>query len=190
MRWPTRCGTGCATNHVVVGSLLTAHAHGRPEQEGFVREMIVRLNALGIAQTMTAREGATCALAELVPALIEPYATPDCPIAIAAMPTAALDRPLADALALVLGELAANSTKHGALSGQGRVTLSGALADGALQLRWSERSDRMVMQRERSGGQGLRLMTRVLASRGGGIEMDWAENGLDAIVRVPAPEAG
>lgn len=171
-------------HYVVVGALLAAHARGRPDQEAFVGEMTGLLNALGVAQTMKAEDGESCALAALVPALLEPYATPDCPIAIGALPEAPLDQRLADALALVLGELAVNSTKHGALGAQGAVSLDGAARDGQLVLTWSERSGRAVTGRERSGGQGLRLMARVLASRGGGIEMSWREDGLDATITV------
>ena len=172
-------------NYVVVGSLLSAYSRGKPEQEGFVRDMIDRLNGLGIAQTMRA-DGGDCMLADLVPALLDPYETPDCPIEIAALPEAKLGQPQVDALALVLGELAVNSTKHGALSARGTVKVEGEIADGAIALRWSERSDRAVASHERGGGQGLHLMTRVLASRGGGIEVAWAENGLDVTIRLAA----
>jgi PAS domain S-box-containing protein len=172
-------------NYVVVGSLLSAYARGKPEQESFVSDMIDRLHGLGIAQTMRA-EGGDVRLADLVPALLEPYETPDCPIEIGKLPDAKLGQLQVDALALVLGELAVNSTKHGALSARGMVKVGGASADGAIALKWSERSDRSVANHGRSGGQGLELMSRVLASRSGGIDLVWAENGLDADVRMAA----
>jgi PAS domain S-box-containing protein len=175
-------------HHVVVNSLLSAHARGRPEQESFVREMTGLLNALGVAQTMKAEQGETCPLTVLVPALLHPYATPDCPIEIGALAEVRLDQGLVDAFALVLGELAVNSTKHGALSAAGRVRLTGAAAGGELVLDWTERSGRPVSGRERDGGQGLRLMSRVLAARGGSIAIKWVEDGLDARISVPLPE--
>lgn len=174
-------------HYVVVNSLLAAHARGRPEQEAFVREMTGLLNALGVAQTMKAEQGETCALAVLVPALLDPYATPDCPIELGRLADAQLDQGLVDTFALVLGELAVNSTKHGALGATGRVTLAAATGNGELVLDWSERSSRPVSGRERDGGQGLRLMTRVLAARGGRIEIAWAQDGLDARISVPLP---
>ena len=176
-------------HHVVVNSLLAAHARGRPEQERFVREMTGLLNALGVAQTMKAERGETCPLAVLAPALLNPYATPACPIEIGALADVRLDQGLVDAFALVLGELAVNSTKHGALGGSGRVRLTAMTGNGELVLDWSERSDRSVSGHERDGGQGLRLMTRVLAARGGHIEMEWAQDGLDARISVPLPES-
>ena len=172
-------------NYVVVGSLLRAYSRGRPEQQVFAREMIDRLNGLGIAQTLKA-EGKPCLLADLVPALLEPYATPDCEIEIDVMPNAGLDQAQVDTLALVLGELAVNSTKHGALSAKGTIRVSGTLADDRIELMWSERSDRTVANQTRDGGQGLRLMERVLASRSGGISHDWSDKGLDVTFHLPA----
>ena len=172
-------------NYVIVGSLLRAYSKGRPEQQVFAREMIDRLNGLGIAQTMKAEEN-TCLLSELVPALLEPYATPDCEIRIGELGDALLDQAQVDTLALVLGELAVNSTKHGALSAQGTVNVSGALVDDRIELTWSERSNRIVTNQTRDGGQGLRLMERVLASRSGGITLCWSDQGLDVSLYLPA----
>lgn len=165
-------------NYVVVGSLLSAYSRGRPEQQAFAREMIDRLNGLGIAQTMKA-DDKPCLLADLVPALLEPYATPDCEIEIDVMPNLCLGQAQVDTLALVLGELAVNSTKHGALSARGTVRVDATLADDRIELSWSERSDRTVANQTRDGGQGLRLMERVLAARSGGITHSWSDKGLD-----------
>ena len=97
-----------------------------------------------------------------------------------------LDQAQVDTLALVLGELAVNSTKHGALGAQGTVRVNGALIDDKIKLIWSERSDRTVVNQTRDGGQGLRLMERVLASRSGGITLCWSDQGLDASFYLPA----
>lgn len=171
-------------HYVVVASLLSAHARGAPDREAFVREMVGRLNALGVAQTMKSGEGESCVLPLLVPALLDPYATPDCPIDIGALPDIALDQPQADAIALLLGELAVNSTKHGALGANGTVTLDARIDEGRLVLAWSERSDRPVTARAREGGQGFRLINRVLASRAGEFAIAWRDDGLDATARL------
>ena len=60
------------------------------EQQVFVKEMIDRLRSLGIAQTLKAESGNICLLNELVPALLEAYATPNCPIIVSAMPEVSL----------------------------------------------------------------------------------------------------
>lgn len=171
-------------NYAVVGSLQNAYANGKPEQQVFVKEMINRLTSLGIAQTLKAESGNICLLNELVPALLEAYATASCPILVGEMPEVSLSQTQVDALALVIGELAVNSLKHGALSGRGTVGLVGRVADGLITLSWSETSDRKVAHREREGGQGLRLMSRVLASRSGGLDLEWAESGLQATIRM------
>jgi len=174
-------------NYVVVGSLLSAYSRGKPEQQDFAREMINRLTGLGIAQTMKAEGGSACVLSELVPALLGPYSTPDCQITVEAMADVRLDQAQVDTLALVLGELAVNSTKHGALSSRGAVHVRGAVVANRIELAWSERSDRPVDGQTREGGQGLSLMARVLASRSGGIGLAWSEQGLDANIYLPAP---
>lgn len=171
-------------NYAVVGSLLNAYSNGKSEQQVFVKEMISRLSILGIAQTLRAENGKSCSLDELVPALVEAYGTPDCPIIVGSMPELSLDQAQVDALALVLGELAVNSLKHGALSARGTVRLVGKVAHGVMTLSWSETSDRRVERREREGGQGFRLMSRVLASRSGSIDLEWSENGLRATIRM------
>lgn len=170
--------------YVVVGSLLSAFARGKPDRESFAREMIDRLFALGVAQTMKPEAGEICLLSALVPALVSPYATPDCPIEIGELPAVSLDQAHVDALALVLGELAVNSTKHGALSARGGIAITAKASDDGLELVWSERSDRDVSARSRTGGQGLKLMNRVLSARQGAIDYAWQDNGLDAIVQI------
>ena len=171
-------------NYAVVGSLLNAYSSGKPEQQVFANEMIERLTSLGVAQTLRAESGNTCLLNELVPAILSPYATPDCPFILGAMPEVSLSEAQVDALALVLGEMAVNSIKHGALSARGTVSVVGTVVRGLITLSWSEASDRKVENRLREGGQGLRLMSRVLASRSGSIDLEWAERGLDATIRM------
>ena len=171
-------------NYVVVGSLLSAFSRGNADQERFAREMVERLTALGAAQTMKTSHTEICRLSELVPALIGPFATPDCPIRISRLPPVELTQAEIDALALVLGELAVNSTKHGALGASGEVTVVGHVAADGIDLIWTERSDRPVAAHARDGGQGFRLMDRVLASRRGGIKISWAEAGLCAAIRL------
>lgn len=171
--------------YVVVGSLLRAYSRGKPEHGAFVGEMIDRLNGLSIAQTMTA-DGNSCLLADLVPALLEPYITPDCDLAIGEIPVVRIGQSQVDTLVLVLGELAVNSTKHGALGGKGTIQLNISLVANRIEFAWSERSDRKVAETSREGGQGLRLIERVIALRSGSISRNWAENGLDVIFTLPA----
>ena len=53
-----------------------------------------------------------------------------------------------------------------------------------LVITWSERSDREVLAQSRSGGQGLKLMQRILAARHGNLKIEWDDFGLDATITL------
>ena len=171
-------------NYVVVGSLLHAFSRGDPDRERFAREMTERLNALGTAQTMKTSGGEVCRLSELVPALVSAFATPDCPVAVAPLPGTVLGQAEIDALAMVLGELAVNATKHGALSTRGTVSVSGVENEEGVVLTWQEQSAQRITRHARDGGQGLRLMNRVLAACDGALDFAWGDAGLTATIRL------
>jgi two-component sensor histidine kinase len=55
-----------------------------------------------------------------------------------------------------------------------------------IEVCWTEQSARPVEAHERSGGQGLKLMQRILAAQDGTIHVDWREKGLEATITLPA----
>jgi two-component sensor histidine kinase len=170
-------------SYAMVAGLLSALARGNPEREEFVGEIRERLRALGVAQTLfVSTEHAPCNIRDLLPALLEPFSHPDCEVVASDLPDATLDQGQADALALVVGELAVNSTKHGALKGEGRVRVTGQTGGGALKIIWDEESPRTVSDHAREGGQGLRLIQRILNARDGKIDLVWRTRGLVATV--------
>ncbi len=172
-------------SYAMVAGLLTSLARGHPQREAFVGEIRDRLSALGVAQTMfVAQEHAPCDIRELLPALLVAFDHPECPIDVEDLPHAVIDQGQADALALVLGELAVNSSKHGALTSQGRIVVRANITPDALVIRWSERSSRQVQAHSRTDGQGLRLIKRILSARRGSLEIDWTDNGLDAVITL------
>jgi PAS domain S-box-containing protein len=162
----------------IVGSLLTSFARGDPEKEEFASEMITRLDALATAQSLNSDEREHD-LREVVAALVLPYATPPAPIALDTLPTCTLEQPEVDALSMVLGELCVNSIKHGALGAGGGISLTGTCDTDTLELLWSERSRTTVTRHAREGGQGLKIMQRVLAAQRGSIEHRWLPDGVD-----------
>ena len=97
----------------------------------------------------------------------------------------------ADTIALVVGELAVNSSKHGAIAHGGRIALSSQLDGGDIILVWHEVSKRAVQATTREGGQGLNLINRIVLLRDGAIDLDWQADGLTATLRfknaAPAP---
>lgn len=172
-------------SYAMVAGLLTSLARGHPQREEFVSEIRDRLSALGVAQTLfVAGEHAPCDIHELLPALLVPFDHPECPIDVEDVPHILINQGQADALALVFGELAVNSSKHGALTSTGKISVRAAITGGELVIRWSERSSRQVEAHSRTEGQGLRLIKRILSARHGSLEIDWVDNGLDAIITL------
>ena len=86
--------------------------------------------------------------------------------------------------ALVIGELAVNASKHGALTAGGNINVSAECIGEQLTITWSETSERLVQSHAREGGQGLRLINRILTARDGELELQWRAYGLDAIIRL------
>lgn len=170
-------------SYTVIGSLLSGFARGIPEREAFADDMIGRLQAMAAAQTLfVAKDHAPCSLAELIPALVAPFSRPDCPVVIGALARIDIDQGKADAIALVLGELTVNSSKHGALGTVGRIHVGASADAGRMIISWSERSDRAVQAHSREGGQGLRLVDRIVRARGGQLSLTWQAYGLDVEV--------
>ena len=93
----------------------------------------------------------------------------------------------AQAVAMVLHELATNAAKYGALSvPSGRVSVDWTLdAAGALNLAWSESGGPPVATPKRRGF-GLTIISRALSSIAGAeSRIDWRSEGLACAVRIP-----
>lgn len=167
-------------SYAMVASLLAGFARGSPEREEFAREMIERLSALATSQTLfAARDQAPCKVADLIPALVDAFDGSHCSVTIESLSDTDVDQGKADAIALVLGELAVNSAKHGALRHSGGIVVGAAERDGHLTIRWSERSAEPVRAHSRAGGQGHRLMERIVRARHGELSIAWFDDGLD-----------
>lgn len=94
---------------------------------------------------------------------------------------------------LVLHELAANATKHGAwFNEEGRVTVDWrASADQSeLIIVWHEEGGPVVAADQITAGTGTAIVDRLLATGRGTIEREWTESGLKATITVPARRAG
>jgi two-component sensor histidine kinase len=91
----------------------------------------------------------------------------------------------AQAVAVVLHELATNASKYGALSdakGQVRLTWSRG-DDGQLTLRWTELGGPRVNKPERKGF-GSRLIEATTSQLGGNTRFDWRSEGLVCEIAV------
>lgn len=111
-----------SNSYAMTGGLLSAFARGSPEREQFASEMRERLSSLGVAQSLfVGRDDVPLMLHELLPAILAAYSTPICSVTLGSLPEVTIDQRQADALAIVFGELAVNSSKHGALSVDGQI---------------------------------------------------------------------
>jgi PAS domain S-box-containing protein len=159
-------------------SLLKSFARGNPEREGFAQEMSDRLIALAKAQTLFQDDDLPCQLVDLATTIVKPFDGPHCHILFHIAPETLVSRSTADVVALVLGELAVNSGKHGALSNGGSIVIEASQTKNQIDLIWTEQSAGPVLAHTRNGGQGLKLIERILASRQGTLKVDWRDDGL------------
>lgn len=93
----------------------------------------------------------------------------------------------AQALAVVLHELATNAAKYGSLSvAEGRVEVDWSrAADGGLVLRWTETGGPPVRPPRRTGF-GTRVMESMVRGQAGDIRFDWRPEGLACAITLPA----
>ena len=92
-------------------------------------------------------------------------------------------------IAMALYELLTNALKHGALSvPEGRVGLSWAVEDGRLSIHWTERGGPAVTPPTHEGF-GTFILDRALRHQtGGGVELDYASDGLRWSLTMPLAE--
>lgn len=164
----------------MIASLLTVMARGDESNKEFARQMAARLGALSRAQLLFADDNASCDLENLIPALVMPFGSEYAQVTFGRLPALRLKQPQADAVALVVGELAVNSSKHGAIAHGGHVGVSAAHDQHGLSIIWRERCDRPVRQHAREGGQGMTLMNQIMRTRGGNLAVEWEDHGLVA----------
>jgi two-component sensor histidine kinase len=97
-------------------------------------------------------------------------------------------------IGLVLHELAANATKHGAWSnGTGSVDVDwheGPASDQRiLEVNWHERGGPSVEAPDGTAGTGNAIIDRLLRFNGGTIDRKWSRDGLEAKVSIPIGKA-
>ena len=100
-------------------------------------------------------------------------------------PSVPLSAEAAQALAILVHELATNAVKHGALSlPAGRVAVSWALEGGTLGLSWRETGGPAVTAPTRQGF-GTRAIALLAQQLRGEVALDWTGEGLACAVKIP-----
>lgn len=171
--------------YAMIGGLLSGFARGNPEHQQFARDMGDRLVSICAAQTLFATDEDRCQLRPLIEALAAPFDGEQCEVIIGDIPNLTVDRDSADAVALVLGELAVNASKHGALASGGSIRIDARIENSAVEICWHEEASAAVKATRRDGGQGLTLTRKIVEIRGGSIDVEWFDKGLKTTLRLP-----
>ncbi|MBB4614339.1 PAS domain-containing protein [Novosphingobium taihuense] len=172
----------------MVCAMLRTVARGNAANTEFAIDMVARISALATAQTLFDGEAEETDLHALLSTLILPFRTAqDTKVVLDCPGRHEINRREADVISLVVGELTVNSTKHGAIGHGGTIALSAMAGgdDAHHVIIWQEQSVRPVAATSRSGGQGLTLIERICAARGGTFGIDWQDSGLVATLSLP-----
>jgi PAS domain S-box-containing protein len=178
----------------VISGLIALSAKMRPELKPAADELRGRVVALGKAhdfvrphseQSRPAR--AQTSLHGMLEQLFAPYETPEQPRFELVGPDVTIDDRSATPLALLFHELATNAAKYGALSlPDGRVRVETSAAGGKTRLAWRERGGPSVAE-PAGEGFGTRLIAMSVRQQlGGTIERQWHDDGLEAVIEIPA----
>ena len=173
--------------YALTSAIVMATARGNLAHEEFAREIVERLQRLGIAQSLLLDGDAigTASLDTLARRLTEPFCGDSATLEISELPDATLDETQVRTLALMFGEFSTNSNKYGALGHGGRIAIDGSMDDDVLTLNWRETTERPVDTEQRDGSTGLTLIRRMLGAHGGTLDIDWRRDGLDIRVAMP-----
>ncbi|WP_318656102.1 PAS domain-containing protein [Qipengyuania atrilutea] len=151
-------------------------------------EINSRIQALGRAYETTLDDAAEgdIDMGDAIRAILSPYDDGDGRLNLRGDGTRA---PFAgiSVVGLLLHELAANATKHGAWSQEGGTVsvVWGSSADGnELQIDWLEQGGPPFEAAKIQDGTGTAIMERLVAGGGGSIEREWTDGGLLAKLRI------
>jgi two-component sensor histidine kinase len=157
------------------------------------RELTLRLTALGRAHDLVRpvpgqTEAPSALLGDLLTVLLAPY---DDLGAFSgrirvSVPRMSVGESATTIIALIVHELATNSLKYGALSGDaGLLDVSCSAHDEAVTLVWTERGGPKVKAPVGAGGYGSRLVERsVNGQLRGSIDYRWAEDGVVVTLKI------
>ena len=148
--------------------------------EEFKKTLEGRIHALGRAHSLVARsDWVGVDLHQLVNQEMADYLDAPAPRVWANGPAMPLCPSSAQAMALVLHELATNAAKHGALSVEaGSVHISWRRdSEGGLKVRWAESAGPPVARPSRRGV-GVLMIERAVRQLGGEVQLDWRPEGL------------
>lgn len=176
--------------YTLSGALATAAARDEPASHDFAQSLTRRYAILAAVQGKLLDLSTKTTLRQILTEIGESVAMFGRSVAIAEMPDAQIGEDAARAIALILGELATNSIKHGAMNVGGSVSITSAKTRDELVIEWHEtKPDAPDMPHPSGNGSGLTLMKRMASSLNGSLTYDWTASGLSARLSLPYPPA-
>lgn len=171
--------------YAVSGAIALASGREEPDHAEFSADLAQRLNSLSTVQSSLMDPSGGERLPALVARIIAGFDGANGLIATADLPDAELDDREVRLLALVLGELATNSLKHGALKAGMPVRIGGPLVGERPAIEWREAlgNDARLSPSE---GSGHRLMERMARAHGGNFSAEIVSGALVARLELPA----
>lgn len=175
-----------------VQAIVTQTLRAAPTPEAFNAAVQARIIGLSKSHDVLTRNDWTGAtVAEIVSEQLGPYRRDDIPFSLTG-PQVSLRPNRAVTLGMVVGELATNAAKFGALSTDGTVSVEWTVRYGpdgpSLRLDWLERGGPPAAEPTKEGF-GTRLIKRSLAAGlHGSSELSYAPEGLRAVLQFPLVE--
>ena len=174
----------------IASSLTQITAQSCQSVEDMTRNLTRRLTALGrahdLVRPLPGSHGNAALLGDVITVLLAPYDDDGAfkgRIRVA-VPRMGIGERSANALAMIIHELATNSMKHGALSADaGALEITGVVDNGQLELIWAETGGPQPGSSPEMSGFGSKMIVNIIRSElGGTISYDWQANGLVATV--------
>jgi PAS domain S-box-containing protein len=174
----------------IATSLTTLTSRSAKSMEDMTRDLTRRLTALGrahdLVRPLPRSQGKAALLGDVITVLLAPY---DDLGAFSgrirvAVPRMGVGQRSANALAMVIHELATNSAKHGALSSAtGALEITGSMVDDHLEMIWAETGGPEIESTPTMDGFGSRMAQQIITSElRGAINYEWQQAGLVAVL--------
>lgn len=174
----------------IATSLTAVTSRSSKSVEDMTTNLMRRLTALGrahdLVRPLPGAQGNAALLGDVISVLLAPY---DDTGAFSgrirvAVPRMGVGERSANALAMVMHELATNSAKHGALSSEaGSLDISGEIDHDQLIMVWAETGGPPIVDTPELKGFGSALIVQIMNTElSGSVDYDWLERGLVATI--------
>ncbi len=172
----------------IATSLTTLTSRSSKSMEDMTRDLTRRLTALGrahdLVRPLPRTEGKAALVGDVITVLLAPYddlGAYSGRVRVA-VPRMGIGERSANALAMIMHELATNSAKHGALSSEaGALEITASMGDDNLELIWAETGGPEIVETPLLVGFGSKMTEQIIATElGGTIKYAWQPTGLVA----------